>query len=65
MTATSKIQPFNSPHDCTGGWWYEDENGINVYGEVRDEKGNYITTVSWRLLWHALIPAAKRCGKIK
>lgn len=41
-------------------WWYEQDNGINVVVEYRDNEGNYLRTTQFVIPWGQIRDAVKR-----
>ena len=65
MAASKKPKPSRNAHfTVSGARWYEDAAGIRIYQNYLDAIGRCMT-IKTRILWRHLIPAAKRCGRIK
>jgi hypothetical protein len=54
-----KAKPSRRPKNVKGGWWYEDERGIDVLAQRPGADALVV-----RLMWTELLKAARRCGVI-
>lgn len=52
------------PHNIKpGSWWYEENSGIEVVHQIRDDYGKYIRTDHIRIPWVSIRAALKRKDK--